>query len=89
MIYRAISNRITNYARAKSAWQEFWAILRSLNRRAELGRLVAWATRKQLPGPREFYQSRLLDEEIRMSRHVIVSPRFVVELVQTFAINGR
>lgn len=80
MIYRAISNQITELSNAWLACQYFWPLLHTLNRRAELERLIAWATRKRLTGPREFYRSRLLDEEMRLSRYAITAPRWVVTL---------
>jgi len=59
---------------------EFWTMMYLLNRRAEIARLVLWATRKHLPGPRKYYQARLLDEEVRLSRQILVTPRFIVTL---------
>jgi hypothetical protein len=53
----------------------FYTIYCALNRRAELERLVAWATRKRLPGPRRLYRSRLLAEEQRVARYGRRFPR--------------
>jgi hypothetical protein len=80
MVYRLITKFIMGISRLIVVWRLFWTILRLLNRRAELERLVSWATRKSLPGPRGFYHSRLLDEEVRLSRYTITSPRLVVTL---------
>lgn len=80
MVYRDIFNRITTYSELRLACQHFWPLLHTLNRRAELERLVSWATRKCLAGPRKFYRSRLLDEKVRLSRYTITSPRWVVTL---------
>lgn len=80
MLYILIPSLITTYSRTKSAWHYLGNILCLLNRRAEFERLVSWATRKRLTGPREFYRSRLLDDEIRLSRYVITAPRWVVTL---------
>lgn len=55
----------------------FYTIYCALNRRADLERLVAWATRKRRPGPRRLYLSRLRDEEQRLARYGMRSPRLV------------
>lgn len=51
-----------------SAWYKFWQTLRTLNRRAELQRLIRWARRKHLRGPLRVYQRRLEDEELELNR---------------------
>jgi hypothetical protein len=58
--------------------RDFCAILRTLNRRAELKRLVKWAIRKRLPGPRSLYQNRLLVEEVRLTGYTLRSRRLVI-----------
>lgn len=50
------------------------AILACYNRRAELQRLIDWAYRKRLAGPRHFYKLSLQDEEIRLNRYALVYP---------------
>lgn len=80
MICRDISNLVTRRLESRFLCKHFWSLLRTLNRRAELERLVAWAARKRLTGPRELYRSRLLDEEVRLARQAIMSPRLVVTL---------
>ncbi len=80
MVYRNISNSVMGRLASRLFCQHFWALLRTLNRRAELERLISWATCKRLTGPREFYRSRLLDEEVRLSRYALRSPRWVVTL---------
>lgn len=62
---------------------EFFTILFTLNRRTELTRLVAWATRKRLVGPRRLYEKRLMDEEVRLARYSLQSPT-LVKWVQRF-----
>ena len=59
----------------KQQRQSFWTVYRCLERRAELNNLIAWATRKHLTGPRRCYQSRLSDEERRLFRYHLHSPR--------------
>jgi hypothetical protein len=59
-----------------SCW-EFWAILYALNRRGELERLIRWAARKRLTGPLKCYQHRLDDEDRRIWRYTVQSPRLV------------
>jgi hypothetical protein len=56
-------------------WREFWSILHAMNRQAELVRLVEWAGRKRLAGPRRAYQARLSDEERRVLRYTLNYPR--------------
>lgn len=53
---------------ARQTWHRYFGILYCLNRRAELIRLVAWARRKRLKGPRALYMSRLAEEETRLLR---------------------
>ncbi len=58
----------------RHTWREFWVILRLHNRRAELQRLVRWATRKRLPGPRTCYERHLDDVELRLFRYRVHFP---------------
>ncbi len=74
---------------ALSTWQEVWSIVYILNRRSELERLVAWATRKRLTGPRRLYRSRLLDEEIRLSKYTVMSPGYAVTLAYLVHFSNR
>src|SRR6266536_3422809 len=59
----------------RSTENSFYPILKTFNRRAELYRLVAWAKRKRLAGPLRLYQSRVIDEERRLFRFRLESPR--------------
>src|SRR5579859_3183959 len=54
--------------------QEFSAIYKILSRYRELEHLIEWATRKKLSGPCRLYQSRLADEEQRLTRIAWRSP---------------
>lgn len=56
-------------------WREIYAILVILNRQRELSRLIAWASRKHLRGPRRSYQLRLDDTERTLFRHQVSAPR--------------
>lgn len=58
-------------------WSRFWTILHTVNRSAELLRLIAWAKRKKLRGPYNCYKRRLAEEEIRLHRYALRSPRLV------------
>ena len=55
-------------------WLVFQTILNSLNRRAELQRLISWARRKHLAGPIRGYTYRLSDEESRLAHYTLISP---------------
>jgi hypothetical protein len=57
------------------AWQRFYPILCTLNRRRELNRLIGWATRKRLTHPLSLYRLRLADEERRLFRYRLAHPR--------------
>jgi hypothetical protein len=59
-------------------WRETYAVLRVLNRRAELQRLTTWAKRKRYAGPRTLYTKRLIEAEIVLTRYTFHSPRCVV-----------
>jgi hypothetical protein len=53
----------------------FHQILACFERRDDLARLIKWAERKRLRGPRDAYVDRLFDEETRLMRHHLNSPR--------------
>lgn len=57
--------------------QRFFQIFRLLNQRAELQRLIAWATRKKLPDPRRAYQRRLAEVEMRLADYTLRTRRLV------------
>lgn len=56
---------------------ELYSILCTLNRRNELSRLVCWAERRELPHPLRLYRTRLVDEEKRILRYRVNSPRLL------------
>lgn len=53
---------------------EFWTILRLINRQAELQRLVSWAERKHLSGPRRCYETHLEDTNQVLLRYWLNYP---------------
>jgi hypothetical protein len=55
-------------------WYRFWAIVHTLNRHTELGRLITWAERKQFRGPLRRYVQRSQQEEERMAFYAIRFP---------------
>ena len=57
----------TSVRQLQNQLQQFCAIVRSFNRRAELTRLVSWAKRKRYAGPRRHYEKRLAEEDLRIS----------------------
>lgn len=57
--------------------REFCAVYRALNRRSELERLLAWAARKRLSGPRRLYEKRYADVERALFRYGRRSPHLV------------
>jgi hypothetical protein len=57
-----------------SYWYTVWAVLRCLNRYQELTRLIAWAEKKRLSGPRRLYQKRLADQQIKLMRFALYTP---------------
>jgi hypothetical protein len=59
---------------------EIRALIGILNRRAELRELIHWAKRKRLRGPLRAYVCRLLDEEARLHRAMLLYPRFTLTL---------
>ena len=52
-----------------------WSAFYSLNRQAELERLIQWAQRKRLVVPLKLYRQQLEDEQVRYSRYTMISPR--------------
>ena len=62
-------------AKVGSECRELYAVLTTFNRRAELQRLVAWASQKHLENPLRLYQNRLEDEEKRLFHYAVASPR--------------
>ncbi len=50
----------------------------SLNRQAELQRIIRWAQRKRLAQPLKFYRRRLEDEQVRHARYALISPRAAI-----------
>lgn len=67
--------------------QGLYDILRSFNRYNELHKLIQWAQRKRLSGPLRLYQIRLEDEEKRLFRYTIASPRLVAIARLLFLFN--
>ena len=72
MVYK---NRWQN---CRITFREIRAILYCLNRQDELSRLIAWANRKHLHGPRKAYQIKLDDTERRLFHYQVSSPRLIV-----------
>jgi hypothetical protein len=75
MLYKHNYYEATRQHHLWLAGREFWSILQAMNRQAELARLVEWAGRKRLAGPCRAYQARLGDEERRVVRYTLSSPR--------------
>jgi hypothetical protein len=67
----------TIWHRIWSKWLAFCAVYRTLNRKGELERLVQWASRKKLAGPKNAYERKIVEEERRLIRHASQSPRLV------------
>jgi hypothetical protein len=74
---RHLSAIASEWRKVRLTWQEFVAVFRIYNRRAELRRLLEWASRKRLIRPHRLYQSRLLDEEQRLACYTVRSPNIV------------
>lgn len=55
-------------------WLEFSALQGIFSRKRELARLIEWATRKHLIGPRRLYERRLEQEEERLAHAAVRSP---------------
>ena len=58
-----------------SEWQRFNLIVAALHRQHDLTGLVQWAKRKRLADVQHAYTNRLLDEESRLARYKVCSPR--------------
>lgn len=71
------SPTIHNYVR-QQRWHRFWSILRVLSRRGELERLVVWAKRKRLAGPRRAYQNSLTLEELMLADYTLKDPQLMI-----------
>ena len=56
-------------------WRDTASIWRYQCRQADLERLVRWATRKRLAGPRTHYQTLLVDTEQRLLQCQLRHPR--------------
>lgn len=56
-------------------WRECRASLVTLNRMSELKRLIAWAEKKGLTEVRNAYQKKLMEDERKLFRHRVCSPR--------------
>lgn len=59
-------------------WRDCRASLVTLNRMSELKRLIAWAEKRGLTKVRNAYQVKLVDEERRLFRYTLRSPRHTV-----------
>lgn len=56
-------------------WQQFWWLFHRYARIADLERLIAWARRKRLSGPRNYYQYLLETEHTHLMRYTIREPQ--------------
>jgi hypothetical protein len=56
-------------------YQEWHTILQVYNRQKQLSGLIAWAKRKRLSRPRKLYEHRLEEEQNRLFRYKLGSPR--------------
>ena len=63
--------------RYRNNWNDFWSAVHSLNRKAELIRLVQWAKRKRLTGPLKLYLTRLQQEENSIMRLRVRNPKML------------
>jgi hypothetical protein len=72
--YVNTSSRSTFY-KYVSLWQEFNKMVGALHRCAELKALMVWGKRKKAYGPLAVYAGRLMDEEMRIARFAMRSPR--------------
>lgn len=52
-----------NLSTFRQWFQQVQIILFSINRQAELKRLIAWAAQKNLPGPKKCYETHLNQEQ--------------------------
>jgi len=56
-------------------WNRFWMIYHLQGQVEDLERLIVWAKRKRLPGPRQHYRHLLTQTEMRLHSHAIRAPR--------------
>src|SRR3989304_5925089 len=63
--------RILLLPRYSPDWATFRRTFVSLNRQAELARLIAWAKRKRLSGPLALYTRHLSDEQVRCAHYAL------------------
>jgi hypothetical protein len=68
-------NSLADFAHRSHLWDDFNGALSALYRRDELDSLIKWAARKKLPAQQQFYTTRLIDEETRLTRYAHRSPR--------------
>ncbi len=69
------------------AWQEIRAIIRNLHQQDDLERLVKWAKRKRLKGPRTYYQRLLFDIQDRLLRQRVRFPHLMFWAKLLYNIN--
>jgi hypothetical protein len=65
-------------------WCDFWAISGTLERRDDLERLVAWATRKKLAGVKNYYKRLLTDTELLLADRNIRRPKLSFWSIQLY-----
>jgi len=58
-----------------ATWNRFWMIYHLQAQAEDLERLCAWARRKRLSGPRQYYRRLLTETERRFHSHAIRAPR--------------
>lgn len=73
----SLTSLTIRWSQFRHNWHRFWTILHTINRSAELLRLIAWAKRKKLRGPHDCYKRRLAEEEMRLQRYALRSPHLV------------
>lgn len=69
-------------------WMAAYRLLWLLNRRVELQRLIAWAERKKLAGPKRCYEKRLNEAEEKLLRYSLRFPGPVKLAFLLHRING-
>ncbi len=79
---------MTRWHRFLQTWYQFWAILHTFNRQAELGRLITWADRKQLRGPLRRYVQRRQQEEERLAYYAIRFPKLMKHARRLHAVGN-
>ena len=65
------------FSRLRFKWLAWQRVIVTLNRIADLGRLVKWANRKGLPGPESAYRFQLDRAEQRLEVYSSHFPRLV------------